>query len=395
MKKLNLLLALLCISYITNAQFSYNSRDVEKLRKGKIKVEIDASIQLPTNFNFLNIDINKTKSNNSEIDENELIEELEILDSYIDKTEIKYNSIKHKLSKGKKFDDLNEKEKSIYLLHTKRELITEIDYDYKTNFRTAKSITSQVLSGISMVSNSLSDKNSGVIEMGAKINNTRISLPTKFKYNVVENNGKIEVTRYQRDRYLYFDFISRGLLSLDSLQNTMSEYVNSTQGSPLVFRIKLQQRLTPSYLDPTVTKRKEPVFFLNFDFDGRLVPVTSSTKIEEAGGSIHIMPSLIAVFPSGEINSEEQEDNFIVQLTFNGAYLSNNLKTAMTPSSGENPFWGNVALSSELRAGNYSETNPMRNWSIFAKYTWQKIVGSQFTFGFAFAPQGSKQKTEK
>lgn len=377
------LLALFCLLYccnIANAQFMYSSRDGDYTKSGTVTIEIDN----PTSEVPLN------PATQKEILEQE--RERDILDSFIVKTGARYQKIKRKIAEGKRIEDLKSSDRSIYLLHENRSDIKEIAYEYQTNFRTSKSITPQVLSGLSLVNNTLSDENSGVIELGAKINNTRISLPTKFKYNVDEINGEFKVKRVQKDRYLYFDFISRGLLSLDSLQKTMSEYVNTTQGSPLVLRLNFQQRLTPSYLDPAVTRRREPVFFLNLDFDGRLVPVSSSTKIEEAGGSFHIMPSLIAVFPSGEISSNRQEDNFIIQLTFNAAYLSNNLKEAMTLASAENPFAGNWALSTELRAGNFSEKNPLRNWSVFAKYTWQEIVGSQFSFGFAFAPQGTKEK---
>lgn len=383
---------------VSNAQFSYHSSDGKKIENGTILIPTD-SIQNLIPINIFSIDIENFNIDDSNLSVDEIEEERKILDEYIKKTEARYKRIKKRVSRRNKRNKDSSKKlfginKTIFTLHENKNNILSLNFDYKTTFRTSNSITPQALSGLNLVNNSLGDNNSGVLELGAKINNLRISLPTKFKYKTKEENGKYIITRYQRDRYLYFDFISRGLLTLDSLQTTMSEYVNTTQGAPLSLRLNFQQRITPEYLDQSITKRREPIIFFNVDFDGRLVPVTSTTKIEEAGGSFHIMPSFVAVFPSGEISSKEQEDNFIIQLTLNGAYLSQNLREAMTPDSKDNPFYGNWAFSTELRLGNYSEINPVRNWSLFAKYTLQESIGSQFTFGFSFAPQGNKKSAE-
>lgn len=386
------LLAALSMCFLVlqvQAQFSYNPYR-GKFSDRTMTIKLADSVR----SSFLELEATDVKAENTEVSEKEIEEELTILRRYLAFTRNDYQKIKARVAAGDSDSELrkklSDKEYAVYILHTYQEKFTEITCDCKTKPKIEPPITAQGIAGANLVTNSVTDETSGLFELGARINNTRISLPSSFRYNVKKSGDTYSLERYQRSRYLYLTFISRGVLTLDSLQNTMSEYVSSTLGSPLTARVSLQNRLGREWGE--VTGIREPSFYYSLDFDARVVPVTSATKIEEGGASFHFAPSLLAIFPSGESHSLLQDEDFIVQFTLNAAVLTDNLEAALTPKGAESPLKRNTAVSSELRVGNYSRVNPLRNWSVFAKMSFYDLIGPKFSIGYTFAPRGKEPK---
>lgn len=318
-------------------------------------------------------------------------EELDKVMKYVSATQPAYNKI---VDKGKKLEDLSKKDRNMVLVHKAVATgnVIGVSVDASDNFRTS---SPQAITGLSMFNNVSGKYTAAALELGGRLNNTRISLPSYIRFSVdtvkvADSNGK-EVTRYvinryQRNKYLYFDFISRGLVSLDSIKNSVSEYVNTTQGSLLTSRLHFQWNLMPAYLQTEITGVREPQCHAVLDVDARLVPIAGSNKIDDAGMSFHLMPAFIYVAPAGQLNSDAQDDNFIIQFSANVLYTTDNVKKALMPSaSGFTQY--DVLVSAELRAGYYSLVNPERNFSFFAKYCFQKTTGPQWTAGFNFTPQ--------
>lgn len=164
----------------------------------------------------------------------------------------------------------------------------------ESNFRSSKSLATQGLAGLQGIANDFSLDGAGaLLELGGRISNMRLTLPTKTEFSSRESASEdtLYLITLQKDKYLYLDFISRGVLATDSLQATISEYVNTTMGSPLSFRANWQWSLSRPYHIPVITKKREPNFYFNLGLDARAIPVLGTSSLEQLGGSVHIMPS--------------------------------------------------------------------------------------------------------
>lgn len=403
-------LLLLWLLFIANtplqAQFSYNSRQGRAISKKSTSTtnSVDTLYNQeygnfhrtirPTPFllNDVLLDID------AQSDAETSIRTRSEIDTLIRYTSPLYLRLNHRKNRKKKnFVIRDSSNRVLYNLHqhyiSKKPIVW--DRYVETNFRTSKSLSTQGLAGLQGIANNFSLDDAGaLLELGGRISNMRLTLPTKTTFVERVSNDTFYLTTLQKDRYLYLDFISRGVLATDSLKATISEYINTTMGSPLSLRVNFQHNFNRPYHVRPITGKREPNFYFNLSVDARAVPVFGTSSMEGLGGSIHVIPSLLMVLPSGAIDSKAQEDNFIVQLTVNSALVSDNIQEIMLtdPDQSAIPVIRNMALSFELRVGNYSELNPTRNWSFFIKWVPLEIVGQQFAVGYTFAPQAVKDQ---
>ena len=260
--------------------------------------------------------------------------------------------------------------------------------------RHSKGISAQAIAGLyQKIDNNLSETSKNFFELGSRLSDIRLKLYTKVRYEMKKNPAdasKYILTRNQRSRFLYVDFISRGLLALDSLSTTVNEYVNTLQGSPLCVRLAHQINLT----NPTkalATGEPEPELFVNFLFDARLIPVALGKEITSAGGSFHFIPSFTASFPSGKGDDDTEGDRFVIQVTGNAAYITNDAaKILYLGQTAQKSY----ALSLEARMGLFSTEHPERNFNFLFKYNLQEVNGSRASIGFSFAPQVKKEEAK-
>jgi len=255
--------------------------------------------------------------------------------------------------------------------------------------RQTKGISPQILSGLyQKVDNNLGQNANNFFELGSRLSDIRIKLNTKITYSLTRTDDKYVLTRNQKDRFLYFDFISRGVLALDSLSTSVNEYINSLQGAPLSLRLNQQINLS-NPLRETISNSPQPSFFLNFAFDARLIPLAVGKEVVGAGGSFHVIPTFTATFPSGRSDEDNESDRFVIQLSGNLAYMTNNAAEVL--------FLGQedvdrTSFSFEARAGLFSEDQPAKNFNFVFRYNSQPVNGTRASVGFNFAPRISTEK---
>lgn len=319
--------------------------------------------------------------------------ELEALNKYLVQT----NAIYENKIKDKEDKKLNNRQLVLKRLHENIGNIETIRVDSSSNFRKSTAIGYQGRLGPTINNNTFGNNTSGLIDLGGRISNTRIKIATKAKYKLEEVNEegkpkKYELTRIKRDRFMYFDFLSRGVLSLDSLQTTMTEYIKSLDGAPMSTRVNFQWRIKNPYKVRNTIQENEAKSYLQLYLDSRVIPVMNQTQIDKIGASFHLIPTYIATFPSGQLSSDKEEDSFVIQASANLAFLTNNLKDAIIVDAAS--YDSNWYASFELRIGNFSQKDPLRNWSVFANYSFHETVGSNFNVGFSIAPRGEEKEEE-
>lgn len=407
-KLISVLLLILVKNSSISAQFSFHQRPEITNAKSMIARPIGNNLIIESDTSLTENLINTLKNGEVDILRNDVHKyiqfditdtlELNKLNTFIKVTQGEYEHIMKK-----EINKLNKRQKHLVLLHNALEKSSNnktsigIIIDTSNNFRTGNP---QAITGLNLFNNLNGGYAAAALELGGRLNNMRLSLPTKIRYYIDsvkqdadDTNYNYIITRYQRNKYLYFDFISRGLVSLDSIATTVSEYVNSTQGSLLTTRLNFQWNLMPKYIRSEITGVREPQCYFIVDIDARLVPIASSAKIDDAGVSFHCMPTFLYSTPAGELSSNAQADNFIIQLSGNILYVSNNLKNSLMPAN-RGFTQHDILVSAELRAGYYSTENPARNFSFFGKYSFQKTTGPVWTAGVNFSPQGKNPEAK-
>lgn len=367
----------------------------DSARKAEIKIKIDKSKQDIEPWRLLLVmKLTKKTSVKFEKEAIKWLEEYKATDapSWKEKFEEKYekeinDETTNEILKFLLVDYFHPKNSWIYILHRDISQIAFLNVELRSNFRSSEAISAQGIAGI-VGGQSTEGDGSANYELGAKISNTRVTLGTKIKYSMEKSDdGKFVLTKKQKDRYLYFDFISRGLLAFDSLKTTMTEYINSSVGSPITVRWSNQFDLSNKWSNYHTSGIRQPKKYITIDVDSRLIPVVNETVVDGVGVSLNIMPSFIFSTSSGSLSSRVQEDTFLFQFTGNFAVVSDNVLDVVVLEGGSKPS-GNLLISAEGRLGNFSTINSTRNWSVFFKYSFQDLIGSKFSFGFSFAPQG-------
>jgi hypothetical protein len=257
--------------------------------------------------------------------------------------------------------------------------------------RQTRGVSPQMLSGLyQKLDNNLGRNASNFFELGSRISDLRLKTATTVSYRLESDAGKNTLVRKQRERFLYFDFISRGVLALDSMSTTVNEYVNSLQGAPLSVRLTQQFNLSNPVLGD-ITGAVEPLYFIDIAFDGRLVPVTVGREVTSAGGSFHLIPSFTAAFPSGKGDDAGERDRLVVQLSGNLAYVTEDAANVLYLGQKDVDRY---SFSFEARVGLFSEDVPTRNFNFLFRYNAEKVNGARSSLGFTFAPQAVTEKRQ-
>lgn len=381
MKKISLVaILLIAVSYV-NAQFMVNldDRRVKSVQKAG-----DDSPQF-----FVNNTVELNDPNWTEYLGKRLpLTRIADVGQEIKNVELLYNSVpERKRNKGwrSKFKDI-----SFNALTPEN---TEASLENETNLREARGVTTQAIASVyQKLENNISGTANNLFDLGARLSNLRVKINTRIRYNIkpesVGGVDKYTLTRNQRSTYIYFDFISRAVLALDTLGTAVNEYVNSIEGSPLLLRWTGQCKLYNDRIGQ-ITGKPEPKFFFNYGLDARLIPVQTGQEITASGGSMSALLGFTGVFPAADVNDVEDEDNLVVQLTVNNALMSSDVAESLFASTEKRQ---NFAASVELRVGLASNVNAARNFNVMLRHNLQEVTGPRTVLGFTFAPKSGQRR---